>query len=248
MEKIIETRDLARNYEYGQDGGHVVEVLKKVDFSVTSGEFVCVMGKSGCGKTTLLKVLGLIDKPTDGTVLFEDKDVSSLLTDEVSDIKRREIGFVFQDFNLMDSLTVRENILLPKILDKQDLSKAEKQMEAYSKSLNIAHVLDKKPYSLSVGEKQRTAICRAIMNHPKLLLADEPTGNLDSRAGLDVMEIFKSLNKKWGITVVMVTHDIKIASYSSRVVFLKDGRLCKELKKDNCRNYLEDINKIMLEL
>lgn len=222
MEPIIKAVSIKKNY--GQQ-----EVLKGIDLQVESGDFTCIMGRSGCGKTTLLKILGLMHPPTEGEVFFEERLTSELFPDEISDIRRRKIGFVFQDFNLMESITVRENILLPAILDKQDTIKAEKRMTQFFQVLRIEHLLDKLPHELSVGEKQRAAICRALMNEPEIILADEPTGNLDSNAGAEVINIFQRINRELGITIVMITHDSKVAQAAKDVIFLKDGKIYDRL-------------------
>lgn len=222
MEPIIKAVSIKKNY--GQQ-----EVLKGIDLQVESGDFTCIMGRSGCGKTTLLKILGLMHPPTEGEVFFEERLTSELFPDEISDIRRRKIGFVFQDFNLMESITVRENILLPAILDKQDTIKAEKRMTQFFQVLRIEHLLNKLPHELSVGEKQRAAICRALMNEPEIILADEPTGNLDSNAGAEVINIFQRINRELGITIVMITHDSKVAQAAKDVIFLKDGKIYDRL-------------------
>lgn len=222
MEPIIKAVSITKNY--GQQ-----EVLTGIDLQVESGDFTCIMGRSGCGKTTLLKILGLMHPPTEGEVFFEERLTSELFPDEISDIRRRKIGFVFQDFNLMESITVRENILLPAILDKQDTIKAEKRMTQFFQVLRIEHLLDKLPHELSVGEKQRAAICRALMNEPEIILADEPTGNLDSNAGAEVINIFQRINRELGITIVMITHDSKVAQAAKDVIFLKDGKIYDRL-------------------
>lgn len=222
MEPIIKVTSITKNY--GQQ-----EVLKGIDLQVEAGDFTCIMGRSGCGKTTLLKILGLMHPPTEGDVFFKERLTSELFPDEISDIRRRKIGFVFQDFNLMESITVRENILLPAILDKQDTTEAEERMVQFFQVLRIEHLLDKLPHELSVGEKQRAAICRALMNEPEIILADEPTGNLDSNAGAEVINIFQRINRELGITIVMITHDSKVAQAAKDVIFLKDGQIYDRL-------------------
>ncbi|MGG5370545.1 ABC transporter ATP-binding protein [Enterococcus sp. AZ196] len=222
MEPIITAAAITKNY--GRQ-----EVLKGIDLTINYGDFTCIMGRSGCGKTTLLKILGLMHPPTTGEVVFENRVTHKLFPDEISDIRRRKIGFVFQDFNLMESITVRENILLPAILDKQDTVKAEERMTPFFQVLRIEHLLDKLPHELSVGEKQRAAICRALMNEPQIILADEPTGNLDSNAGAEVINIFQQINQDLGITIVMITHDSKVAQAAKDVIFLKDGQIYDRL-------------------
>ena len=202
-----------------------------MDFSINEQEFVAIMGKSGCGKTTLLKVLGLIDRPTGGTFYFKGKEVKKLWNDELSDIRRREIGFVFQDFYLMDSLSVEENIMLPLILDKANVNHCFDRAREYEKLFEISHLSHKNPYELSGGEKQRVAICRALVNDPDVIFADEPTGNLDSRSGAIVVKALENINRKMKKTIVMVTHDPQIASHCNRIIFLKDGKILNDIGK-----------------
>ncbi|MGP5429573.1 ABC transporter ATP-binding protein [Enterococcus malodoratus] len=222
MEPVIKATAITK--KYGQQ-----EVLKGIDIAIAPGDFTCIMGRSGCGKTTLLKILGLMHPPTAGEIFFEDKLTHDLFPDEISDIRRRKIGFVFQDFNLMESITVGENILLPAILDKQDPAESEEKMKPFFQVLRIEHLLDKLPHELSVGEKQRAAICRALINAPEIILADEPTGNLDSNAGAEVIKIFQRINQELGITIVMITHDSKVAQAAKEVIFLKDGQIYDRL-------------------
>ena len=231
--EVIKIENLFRSYpkSEGTDKKDRIEVLKGLDFTVEQQEFVGIMGKSGCGKTTLLKVLGLIDSPTSGNIYFCGKDTDKLWSDELADIRRREIGFVFQDFYLMDSLSVKENIMLPMVLDKQDSNKCIKDAETYAERFGLTHLLDKHPYELSGGEKQRVAISRALINNPNLILADEPTGNLDSKSGQIVVEAFKEINEKLKKTIIMVTHDPQMASCCKRIIFLKDGIILEDLKR-----------------
>ena len=179
MGSILKAEELVRNYKLPTAEDGVVKVLKGLDFQIEENEFVGIMGKSGCGKTTLLKLLGLIDRPTKGELYFKDRKVNELWMDELADIRRREIGFVFQDFYLMDSLTVEENIMLPMILDKAEEEKCFACARKHAEHFRIDHLTKKYPYELSGGERQRVAICRALINEPDLILADEPTGNLD---------------------------------------------------------------------
>lgn len=227
---ILRVENLVRNYK--TDEYEDINVLKNLSFSVEETEFVGIMGKSGCGKTTLLKVLGMIDAATEGTIFFKDKDVRSLKGDSLADIRRRNIGFIFQDFYLMNSLTVQENIMLPMILDKEMPVKAREKARKCAESFNIEKLLGKNPYELSGGEKQRVAICRAIINNPDLILADEPTGNLDSKSGKIVIDTLCQINRKQRKTIVMVTHDPQMASYCKRVIFLKDGTILDVIKND----------------
>ena len=228
---VLEVENLIRYYQKSalKKSDEDIKVLKGLNFSVEQGEFVGIMGKSGCGKTTLLKVLGMIDKQTDGVVRFMEKDTSKLYGDELADIRREQIGFVFQDFYLMDSLSVEENIMLPMILGQERVDVMTKAAEKYAEQFQISHLLKKNPYELSGGEKQRVAICRALINDPDLILADEPTGNLDSKSGQIVIDALVRINQEFGKTIVMVTHDPQMASYCSRIILLKDGVILDNL-------------------
>lgn len=231
-EPVLAAEGLIRNYTKTgeQKGKDEIKVLKGLNFQVDRQEFVGIMGRSGCGKTTLLKILGMIDRQTDGKLYFKGSDTEELWKDELADIRRRDIGFVFQDFYLMDSLTVRENIMLPKILDKGTAKDCIQKAEESAEQFGIRHLLDKKPYELSGGEKQRVAICRALINDPELILADEPTGNLDSKSGKIVLDALKEINR-WGKTIIMVTHDPQMASNCKHVILLKDGVILKTLDR-----------------
>ena len=228
---VLEVENLIRNYQKSalKKSDEDIKVLKGLNFSVEQGEFVGIMGKSGCGKTTLLKVLGMIDKQTDGVVRFMEKDTSKLYGDELADIRREQIGFVFQDFYLMDSLSVEENIMLPMILGQEKVDVMTKAARKYAEQFQISHLLKKNPYELSGGEKQRVAICRALINDPDLILADEPTGNLDSKSGQIVIDALVRINQEFGKTIVMVTHDPQMASYCRRIILLKDGVILDNL-------------------
>ena len=228
---VLEVENLIRNYQKSalKKSDEDIKVLKGLNFSVEQGEFVGIMGKSGYGKTTLLKVLGMIDKQTDGVVRFMEKDTSKLYGDELADIRREQIGFVFQDFYLMDSLSVEENIMLPMILGQEKVDVMTKAARKYAEQFQISHLLKKNPYELSGGEKQRVAICRALINDPDLILADEPTGNLDSKSGQIVIDALVRINQEFGKTIVMVTHDPQMASYCSRIILLKDGVILDNL-------------------
>src|SRR5699024_5298625 len=201
---VLEVENLIRNYQkaVGKKGKEDIKVLKGLNFQVEEGDFTGIMGKSGCGKTTLLKVLGMIDKQTDGTVRFMGQDTKGLSGDTLADIRRTKLGFIFQDYYLMDSLTVEENIMLPMILGQEDAQKMMDDAKAYAEKFQIDHLLNKNPYELSGGEKQRVAICRALINNPDLILADEPTGNLDSKSGKIVIEALRTINQEMKKTIV----------------------------------------------
>lgn len=250
-EAVLRAEGLIRDYvRTGEETGKKrIKVLKGLNFRVDRQEFVGIMGRSGCGKTTLLKILGMIDRQTDGKLYFKGNDTEELWREELADIRRRNIGFVFQDFYLMDSLTVRENIMLPKILDKGQARECIREAEKSAEQFAIRHLLDKKPYELSGGEKQRVAICRALINDPELILADEPTGNLDSKSGDVVISTMAKINQDLGKTVVMVTHDPKMASYCSRLLLLKDGEILEDVKREgNQEEFYQKILEKMKEL
>lgn len=244
---ILKVEKLVRSYKKGN--GEDIQVLKDINFTIQEKEFVGIMGKSGCGKTTLLKVLGMIDKATDGNVYFKEQNVQEVYGEALSDIRRTKIGFVFQDFYLMDSLSVRENITLPMILDKAKPEDRKAKAKEYSELFEIDALLEKNPYELSGGEKQRVAICRALINNPDLVLADEPTGNLDSKSGKVVVDTLEKINGELGKTIVMVTHDPKMASHCSRLILLKDGVVLEELRREGSKEtFYEQILRKMEEL
>ena len=218
-----------------------IEVLKGINLTIEKQEFVAVMGKSGSGKTTLLKLLGLLDYPTEGKVFFKGKDGNYLKGDTLSSIRRKEMGFVYQDYYLMDSLSVRENIMLPKILDHRTAEECLNESGKLAKIMGVEHLLDKRTFELSGGEKQRVSICRALLNQPDLILADEPTGNLDSVSSEMVMSYLKMINEDMNKTLILVTHDPYVASYCSRVIFIKDGNIECELIKEQHQDLFCDI-------
>ena len=207
------------------------KVLKGINLNVQDGEFVGIMGKSGSGKTTLLKILGLIESVTDGTLLYKKDEISKLSDKELARIRREELGFVFQEFYLMDSLDVFENIMLPFYISKTVDDAKKERARMLMDQFGIRLLEKKMPTELSGGERQRVAICRALINDPEIIFADEPTGNLDSKSGKVVIEALREINKKMNKTIVMVTHDPQMASWCDRIVLLKDGRIINELKK-----------------
>ena len=231
---VIKVEELYREYaKLSQRDGETesIKVLKGLDFAVKEQGVVGIMGKSGCEKTTLLKTLGLINKQTKGTLYFCGRDTRKWWNDELADIRRRRIGFVFQDFYLMDSLSVSENIMLPMVLDKKDACSCMEKGKAYAGQFGLSHLMKKYPYELSGGEKQRVAISRALINDPDLILADEPTGNLDSKSGKTVIDALERINEKMKKTIIMVTHDPQVASRCKRIIFLKDGVILEDLKR-----------------
>lgn len=250
-EYVLEVDKLVRNYKMSNQEGEKKEirVLREVSFHVALHEFVGIMGRSGCGKTTLLKTLGLIDKPNGGSLKFKGIATAHLWGDKLAAIRRNELGFVFQDFYLMDSLSVMENIMLPMILNQEDVKKMKDEAQKYAEQFGIAHLLDKAPYELSGGEKQRVAICRALINDPSVILADEPTGNLDSKSGKIVVDALEAINEEMGKTIIMVTHDPQVASHCKRIIFLKDGVILEDLKREgSIEEFYQEILVRMKEL
>lgn len=244
---VLEVINLYRNYQ--RQSKDCINVLNGLSFQVKKGEFIGVMGKSGCGKTTLLKVLGLIDKQTGGTLKFMGQDTEGLHSNELADKRRKQIGFVFQDFYLMDSMSVKENIMLPMILDKAESRIMFERTRQLAKQFQIESLLDKEPCELSGGQKQRAAICRALVNNPDLVLADEPTGNLDTKSGRIVIDALTRINREYKKTVVMVTHDPKMASHCEKIIMIKDGVVLETLSKTGTEQalyqlILEKMNKL----
>lgn len=213
-------------------GGNQVEALKDVNFSVEKGEYVAIMGESGAGKSTLLNILAALDKPTDGKVYLKEKDLSKIKEKEMAAFRRNHLGFVFQDFNLLDTFSLKDNIFLPLVLSGESYQEMEKRVDPLAEKLGIKKLLEKYPYEVSGGQKQRAAIARAVITRPQLLLADEPTGALDSKAAKELLRLFTELNQE-GQTIVMVTHSVKAASTAGRVLFIKDGKVFHQIYKGN---------------
>ena len=209
-------------------GGNQVQALSNVNFSVEKGEFVAIMGESGSGKTTLLNILASLDRPTEGEVLLEGKSIVHLTEKEISAFRRKNLGFVFQDFNLLDTFSLRDNIYLPLVLAGEDYREMEQKIRPVAKALRITEILDKYPYEVSGGQKQRAAVARALITDPRLILADEPTGALDSRAASILLSIFGEINED-GQTILMVTHSAQAASHASLVLFIKDGEVFHQI-------------------
>ncbi|TYR81175.1 ABC transporter ATP-binding protein [Priestia megaterium] len=228
---ILQVRNITKVYE----GKVSYKALDGVNFSIEKGEFVGIMGPSGSGKTTLLNMVSTIDSPTAGEVIINGRNPHQLKKKDIALFRRRELGFVFQYFNLLDTLTVEENIILPLTLDKVDTKVMAERVARVTNKLGISEILKKRTYEISGGQMQRTAIARAIIHHPQLILADEPTGNLDSKSSKDVMETLQHLNEEENATMMMVTHDALAASYCNRVIFIKDGQLYNELHRGQNR-------------
>ncbi|AWI03067.1 ABC transporter ATP-binding protein [Clostridium drakei] len=242
--KILEVMNLSKVY-----GRKVVfNALDNISFDIEKGEFVGIMGPSGSGKTTLLNMISTVDKPSSGEIRINDKNPLKLKGDALALFRRRELGFVFQDFNLLDTLTVGENIVLPLTLDGVSVKKQDCELKRISNILGIYNLINKRTFEISGGQSQRTAIARALMHKPTLLLADEPTGNLDSKAAKTVMELFEKINREEQVTTMMVTHDPLSASYCSRILFIKDGTIYNEIYKGDSRQrfYQEIIDVLAL--
>ena len=209
-------------------GGNKVQALSNVTFSVEEGEFVAIMGESGSGKTTLLNILASLDSPTEGEVLLEGKSIVHLSEKEISAFRRKNLGFVFQDFNLLDTFNLRDNIYLPLVLAGEDYREMAQKIRPLAQALQITQLLDKYPYEVSGGQKQRAAVARALITNPRLVLADEPTGSLDSRAASALLTMFEEINEN-GQTILMVTHSVQAACHASRVLFIKDGEIFHQI-------------------
>ncbi|MED2946872.1 lantibiotic ABC transporter ATP-binding protein PsdA [Bacillus subtilis] len=231
---VLQTTNLSKTY-YSNKGTISYQALSAFDLSVSKGEFVGIMGPSGSGKTTLLNLLATIDKPTQGEMMINGIQPKTLKDQELALFRRRELGFVFQDFNLLDTLTIRENILLPLALDKVKLREMEARLDELADTLQIKHILDHRTYEVSGGQQQRAACARAIIHNPALILADEPTGNLDSKSAKQVMNTLAQLNEEKEATILLVTHDATAASFCKRIVFIKDGRFFSEIHRGTNR-------------
>ena len=229
MMSLLEVKGVKKVYKT-RLGGNSVEALKNVNFDVEKGEYVAIMGESGSGKTTLLNILAALDKPTNGTVLLDGKDFSKIKEAQVAEFRRDNLGFVFQEFNLLDSFSLEDNIYLPLVLAGEHHSTMKAKLEPIAKKLGIHDLLKKYPYEVSGGQKQRAAVARALITDPSILLADEPTGALDSKATDELLRLFGEINKS-GQTILMVTHSTKAASHASRVLFIKDGEVFHQLYK-----------------
>lgn len=231
---FLEIKNLKKIYTT-RFGGNKVEALKDVSFSVEEGEYIAVMGESGSGKTTLLNILAALDKPTSGEVLLEGNSIVNIKEKEISAFRRNHLGFVFQDFNLLDTFSLKDNIFLPLVLSGKDYEYMNNKLQPIATKLGIKDILEKYPYEVSGGQKQRVAVARALITDPKLILADEPTGALDSKSATELLELFADINEA-GQTIVMVTHSTKAASHASRVLFIKDGKVFHQLYRGTMSN------------
>ena len=231
---ILEVNGLKKIYTT-RFGGNKVEALKHVTFSVEQGEYVAIMGESGSGKTTLLNILAALDKPTGGTVLLDGKDLSKIKESDISAFRRDNLGFVFQDFNLLDTFSLEDNIYLPLVLAGKRYEEMNRRLIPIAQQLGITDLLKKYPYEVSGGQKQRAAVARALITHPRLVLADEPTGALDSKATDELLRLYREINQN-GQTILMVTHSVKAASHAERVLFIKDGEVFHQIYRGNSTN------------
>ncbi len=228
---MLEVNNLKKIYT-SRFGGNNVQALTNVCFTVEKGEYVAIMGESGSGKTTLLNIIASLDKPSSGEVLLNGRNIVEIKEREISAFRRDNLGFVFQDFNLLDTFTVQDNIFLPLVLSGKSYDEMSRRMEPIAAKLGIKDILSKYPYEISGGQKQRTAVARALITSPQLILADEPTGALDSKATDQLLRLFGQINAD-GQTILMVTHSIKAASHAKRVLFIKDGQVFHQLYRAN---------------
>ncbi len=228
MQELIRVEDVEKYYGRGKQ---VTKAVNRISFEIRKGEFTGIMGASGSGKTTLINLMATIDKVTSGHIFYNGKDITGMKEDELADFRKENLGFVFQDFNLLDTLTIKENIELAMSLCEKSKKKIENQAVKMMKALGIDQIGDKFPYEVSGGQKQRCACARALINHPQIIFADEPTGAPDSRSARMLLQTFEDMNRKLGATILMVTHDAFSASYCERILFLKDGQIFNELRK-----------------
>jgi putative ABC transport system ATP-binding protein len=237
MEPVISVRDLTKTYQLGE---HKVHALRSVSLDVHKGEFVSVIGPSGSGKSTLMHILGCLDAPTSGQYLLDGKEVSKLSDDQLSAVRNKQIGFVFQGFNLLTRTSALENVELPLLYGKENLSASERRRRAMDAlaAVGLESRWEHHTNQLSGGQQQRVAIARALLNNPSILLADEPTGNLDSKTSLEVMDIFQKLQRDRGITIVLITHEMDVAEYGSRIVSFKDGIIVSDVQHAQKATYL----------
>ena len=231
---LLQVNNLKKTYTT-RFGGNKVQALSNVSFSVEDGEYVAIMGESGSGKTTLLNILASLDKPTSGEVLLNGKNITAIPEKEISAFRRDNLGFVFQDFNLLDTFTLRDNIFLPLVLSGMKYNDMDTRLRPIAFKLGIDGILDKYPYEVSGGQKQRAAVARALITNPQLILADEPTGALDSKSSEQLLDLFSAVNEQ-GQTILMVTHSVSAACHANRVLFLRDGEVFHQLYKANQTN------------
>ena len=240
MSNVLEVKNIEKYYG---NKSNLTKAISGISFNVAEGEFVGIMGASGSGKTTLLNCISTIDRVTAGTILINNQDITKLKGNKLNKFRREELGFIFQDFNLLDTLTAYENIALALTIQKVNPHEIDKRVTEVAQKLNISEILNKYPYQISGGQKQRVASARAIITNPKIVLADEPTGALDSKSARQLLETFESLNQNLGATILMVTHDAFTASYADRIIFIKDGKIFNEIikGKDTRKQFFEKI-------
>ena len=240
MEKVLEVKNIEKYYG---NKSNLTKAIDNISFDVTKGEFVGIMGASGSGKTTLLNCISTIDRVTAGKIIINNQDITKLKGNNLNKFRREELGFIFQDFNLLDTLTAYENIALALTIQRVSPKEIDRRVIEIARSLGIEEILNKYPYQVSGGQKQRIASSRAIITNPKLILADEPTGALDSKSARQLLENFEYLNEKMDATILLVTHDAFSASYANRILFIKDGKIFNELLKgtDTRKQFFEKI-------
>lgn len=231
---ILKVNSIKKTYTT-RFGGNQVQALKGVNFDVEEGEYVAIMGESGSGKTTLLNILAALDQPTGGQVQLDGRELAGIKDRELAAFRRQNLGFVFQEFNLLDTFSIRDNILLPLVLSGKSVKEMNERLAPIASSLGIAELLDKFPYEVSGGQKQRAAVARAIITDPKLILADEPTGALDSQSAGDLLRVFSQINEG-GQTILMVTHSVDAASHAKRVLFIRDGVVFHQIYRGDSSN------------
>ena len=240
MNNILEVKNIEKYYG---NKSNLTKAIDNISFSVNEGEFIGIMGASGSGKTTLLNCISTIDRVTSGKIVINNQDITKLKGNKLNKFRREELGFIFQDFNLLDTLTARENIALALTIQKVNAKEIDKRVEKVANQLGITEILNKYPYQISGGQKQRVASARAIVTNPSLILADEPTGALDSKSARQLLENLEALNNDFNATILMVTHDSFTASYANRILFIKDGKIFNELVKgeDTRKQFFEKI-------
>lgn len=240
MNNILEVKNIEKYYG---NKSNLTKAIDNISFTVNEGEFIGIMGASGSGKTTLLNCISTIDRVTSGKIVINNQDITKLKGNNLNKFRREELGFIFQDFNLLDTLTARENIALALTIQKVNAKEIDKRVEKVANQLGITEILNKYPYQISGGQKQRVASARAIITNPKLILADEPTGALDSKSARQLLENLEELNNDFNATILMVTHDSFTASYANRILFIKDGKIFNELVKgeDTRKQFFEKI-------
>ncbi len=243
--QILKVENISKIYG-DKKNARQYRAIKSISFEVKEGEFIGVMGASGSGKTTLLNILGSIDKPTNGRFMMGGKDIATLSKKQLAKHRMENIGFIFQNYNLLETMTLKENIILPLALRGTGVREMEEKVFSLAKDLGIIEVLEKYPYEVSGGEQQRAAACRALITNPKMILADEPTGNLDSKSGKELLDLLTYINKEYKATILMVTHDVFAASYCQKILFIRDGEIYNELHAgENKKQFFDAIIDVM---